>query len=189
MAVEILVVTAASTAAAAAAAAADAVNHTPLRLLLYGLASLRLAPLQNRQKRRRLDAAVVGSLVGVPKAEERDGDGSRAAEGGLAVEEVGDAAGGVVGGRGGLRGGDGARAGAGVVAVGAEAAEAVAEAGGADAAAPPLRGVFRAFPDLFFLDVHRHGSAASQLIDILYVGFVCVGWKSSFFQFCLRTEV
>lgn len=142
-----------------------AVNHA----FLLGrrlLGSLRLASVQKGKKRRRFNAAAVGGALAVPGAEEGDGDGSRAAEGGLAVDEVGDAAeGGGRGRRGGLRGrGGAAGAGAGVVAVGAEAAEAVAEAGGADATAPPLRGVLWAFPDLLFLDVNRHSKHCESVV-------------------------
>lgn len=147
MAIKILVV---------AAAAAAGVN---CGLVLGGkVSSLGLASFENGEERRRPDAAVVGSPVGgVAGAEEGDGNGSRAAEGGLAVDEVGDA--GAEGGGGGRGGGVGdAGAGAGVVAVGAEADEAVAEAGGADAVAPPLRGVFLAFPHLLFFHIHRHSN-------------------------------
>lgn len=122
-------------------------------LRLRCLGPLRLAPLQDREERRRIEATV---LIGVPGAEERNGDGSGAAEGGLAVDEIGNAEGGGRGRGGGLGGGGDAGARAGVVAVGAEATEAVAEAGGADAAAPPLRGVLRALPHLLFLDVKHH---------------------------------
>lgn len=116
---------------------------------LLAASSLRLAPLQDRQKRRRPDAAIIGRLgAALPRPEEGDRDGSRAGEGGLAG-----------GGRGGggrrRRRGD-ARAGARVVAIGAERVEALAEAGGADAVAASLGGVFWAFPDLLFFHVTRH---------------------------------